>query len=90
MTFAFAFHQFLQRRSIGVLKGCRVKRLGLAVNGGAIPGHRGGAKAGQLGENTDMQRGPIGPLCMSAAKKFLGYVGEISPVSGSMVCSAAG
>jgi hypothetical protein len=42
-----------------------------------------------LGEIADMQRGPIGPLCMSAAEKFAGYVGEISPVSGAMICSAA-
>ncbi len=62
----------------------------LGVNGGAIPGQRGGAKPGQLGEIADMQRGPIGLLCMSAAKKFVGYVGEISPVSGSMIRSAAG
>jgi hypothetical protein len=42
-----------------------------------------------LGVIVDMQRGPIGPLCMSAAKFFLSiYVGEISPVSGSMVGSA--
>jgi hypothetical protein len=43
-----------------------------------------------LGEIADMQRGPIGPLCMSAAKIFSGYVGVISPVSGSMFGSAAG
>jgi hypothetical protein len=61
-----------------------------AVNGGTIPGQRGGVKPGQLGEIADMPRGPIGPLGMSAAKKFVGYVGEISPVSGSMVCSEAG
>ncbi len=61
-----------------------------AVNGGEISGQRGGAKPGQLGEMADMQRGPLGPLCMSAAEEFVGYVGEISPISGSMDCSAAG
>jgi hypothetical protein len=60
------------------------------VNGGAIPGHWDGAKAGQLGEIADMQRGPIGPLCMSAGKNLCGYVGEVYPVSGLMVCSAVG
>ena len=40
------------------------------VNGGEISGHRGGVKPGQLSEIADMQRGPIGPLCMSAAKIF--------------------
>ena len=38
------------------------------VNGGKISGHWGGVKPGQLGAIADMQRGPIGPLCMSAAK----------------------
>jgi hypothetical protein len=60
------------------------------VNGGAIPGRWGGVKPGQLGEIADKQRGPIGPLCLSAAKIFVGYVGEISPVSGSMSGSVAG
>jgi Transposase DDE domain len=60
----------------------------LTLNGGAIAGQRGGAKPSQLGEIADMQRGPIGPLCMSAAKKFVGYVDEISLTSGSVVCSA--
>jgi hypothetical protein len=62
----------------------------LVVNGGAIPGQRGGAKPGQLDEIADTQRGPIGPLCMSAAEKFVGYVGWISPVSGSVLRLAAG
>ena len=38
------------------------------VNGGEISCHRGGVKPGQLVAIADMQRGPIGPLCMSAAK----------------------
>ena len=38
------------------------------VNGGKISCHWGGVKPGQLGAIADMQRGPIGPLCMSAAK----------------------
>ena len=58
------------------------------VNGGAIPCHRGGVKPGQRGEDTDMQRGPIGPLCMSAAEILAVYVGLTSPVSGSALCSA--
>ena len=56
------------------------------VNGGEISGRWGGVKPGQLGEIADMQRGPIGPLCMSAAKMFRRPMsGKISPVSGSMV-----
>jgi hypothetical protein len=35
-------------------------------------------------------KNPIGPLCKSAVKKFVDYVDEISPVLGSMVCSAVG
>jgi hypothetical protein len=41
-----------------------------AVNGGAISGRWGGAKAGQLGVIAGMRRGPIGPLRMPAAKIF--------------------
>ena len=40
----------------------------LGVNGGKISCQSGGVKPGQLGAIADMQRGPIGPLCMSAAK----------------------
>ena len=40
----------------------------LGVNAGRIPGQRGGVKAGQWWRwHADMQRAPIGALCISAA-----------------------
>jgi hypothetical protein len=47
----------------------RLKKTGVRnVNGGEISCHWGGVKPGQLVAIADVQRGPIGPLCTSAAK----------------------
>jgi hypothetical protein len=44
---------------------------GSDVNGGEIPGQRGGVKAGHgRGGCAGMKRGPIGPLFMPVAKIF--------------------
>ena len=63
------------------------------VNGGRIPGHRGGVKAGHWRWGAaDMARAPIGALAISAVGIDQGM---ISPVSGSALsgvawfCSAA-
>jgi hypothetical protein len=56
---------------LGNTPGCiSVRCPSCAVKGADFAGHRGGAKPGQLGVIADMQRGPIGPLCMSAAEIF--------------------
>jgi hypothetical protein len=47
---------------------------GQTVNGGRIPGQRGGVKAGQWGLHDDMERGLIGPLSISPA--LVGSGGE--------------
>lgn len=64
-----------------------------SVNGGRIPGHRGGVKAGHWRWGAaDMARAPIGTLAISAVGIDQGM---ISPVSGSALsgvawfCSAA-
>ena len=66
---------------------------GAIVNGGRIPGHRGGVKAGHWRWGAaDMARAPIGALAISAVGIDQGM---ISPVSGSALsgvawfCSAA-
>ena len=66
---------------------------GHSVNGGRIPGHRGGVKAGHWRWGAaDMARAPIGALAISAVGIDQGM---ISPVSGSALsgvawfCSAA-
>ena len=68
------------------------KGLDWTVNGGRIPGHRGGVKAGQRRWVADMARAPIGALAISRCRDCSGddLAGfGIGIVGGAWFCSAA-